>query len=114
MLRHKYVGRRRQFVAITFAHVAVTGDRAAFAGGVTDAARRQAHQADALFQLGLAVQLEQCNVVIQRLAVVIVMDVGGGNAQCLSAGAAVLPGQIVVAHPHVNCIARPNYAAQIE
>lgn len=49
-------------------------------------------------------QLQQSNVVIQCLAVVIVMDVCGGDTQCLRSRAAVFAGQIVVADTDVNRI----------
>lgn len=56
-------------------------------------------------------QLQQGDVVVQRLRVVVVVYVRGGHAQRLRARAPVLPGQVVVAHPHVDRVAGPHYAA---
>merc|ERR1712203_523163 len=53
-------------------------------------------------------QLEQSYVVVQSLAVVVVVDVCGGNSKGLSSRTSELLGQIVVSHPHVNCIASPH------
>lgn len=78
---------------------------------MADAPGRQAHQTDAVAQLRLAVQLQQRNVIVQRLAVVIVMDVRGGHAQRLRARATELARQIVVADAHVDRIAGPDDAA---
>ena len=50
-------------------------------------------------------QLEQGDVVVQGLAVVVVVDVGGGHSQGLGAGAAVLLGEVVVAHADVDGVA---------
>ena len=50
----------------------------------------------------LSVQLEQGDVVIQRLRVVVVVDVGGGDSQGLRALRPVLGGQIMVADPHID------------
>lgn len=93
-----------------FAHVPVPGDGAPFAGRVADAPGGQAHQAHAVLELGLPVQLQQRNVVVQRLRVVVVVDVRGGHAQRLRPRATVLPCQIVVAHAHVYRVARSHYA----
>jgi len=78
---------------------------------VIDAPGRQAHQAHAVLELGLPVQLEQRDVVVQRLRVVIVVDVRGGHAQRLGARASVFPGQVVVAHAHVDGVPGPDDAA---
>lgn len=93
------------------AHVPVPGDGAPFAGRVVDASGRQAHQAHAVLELGLPVQLQQRDVVVQRLRVMVVVYVRGGHAQRLRARAPVLPGQVVVAHAHVDGVARPHDAA---
>jgi len=58
-------------------------------------------------------ELQQGNIVVQGLAVVVVMDVGGGHAQGLSPGTAVFPGQIVVAHTHIDGIPGANNAEEI-
>ena len=50
-------------------------------------------------------QLEQGDVVVERLGVVVVVDVGGGHPQGLGAGRAELLGQVVVAHAHVDGVA---------
>lgn len=44
-----------------------------------DATCWQADETDTFPQLGLAMQLQQSDVVVQRLAVVIVVDVRGGD-----------------------------------
>lgn len=52
------------------------------------------------FKLSLAQQFQQRDIIIQRLAVVVVVDVGGRHAQRLRAGRAVLARQVVVADAH--------------
>lgn len=109
---HRYFGLAdAQRYGTGLAHVPVTGDGASFAGRVVDAARGQAHQAHAVLELGLTVQLEQRDIVVQRLRVVVVVDVRGGHAQRLRARAAVLTGQVVVANAHVDRVAGPHDAA---
>ena len=71
---------------------------------------RQTREADSLLQVGLAVQLEESDVVVQSLAVVVVVDVGGGHPQCLGPGRAVPLGQVVVPHPDVDGVTRPDDA----
>ena len=44
----------------------------------------ETHEAHPLLEVGLAVELQQRDVVVQRLAVVVVVDVGGGHPQSLS------------------------------
>lgn len=41
------------------------------------------------------------------------VDVRGGHAQRLRPGAPVLPGQVVVAHAHVDGVAGPDDAADM-
>lgn len=84
------IKQQQQYIALTFAHVAVTSDGASLPRGVAYTPRRQAHQAHAVLEFGLPVQLQQGNVVVQSLAVVIVMNVRRCHPQRLSAGAAVL------------------------
>ena len=55
-------------------------------------------------------QLEQSNVVVEGLAVVVVVDVGGGYSEGLSSRTSELLGQVVVSHPHVDGIASPHNA----
>ena len=55
-------------------------------------------------------QLQQGDVVVQRLAVVVVVDVGGGHPQGLGAGGAVLLGQVVVTDTDVDGVAGPDNA----
>lgn len=50
-------------------------------------------------------ELQQCDIVVQGLAVVVMVDVGGGNAKSLRAGASVFPSQIVVTHSYVDSVA---------
>ena len=75
---------------LTFSHVAVTGNRALLAGGLAGAASGETHQTDSVSQVGLPVQLQQSDVVVQRLAVVVVVYVSGGHAQSLRARRAEL------------------------
>jgi len=96
------------------AHVAVAGDGAPLSRLLAGAPGRQADQADALLQVGLAVQLEQGDIVVQSLRIVVVVDVGGGHAQRLGAGRAELLRQVVVAHPHVDGVSRADDAAKRE
>jgi|FrelakmetLWP11LW_1041352.scaffolds.fasta_scaffold64793_1 MinD-like ATPase involved in chromosome partitioning or flagellar assembly len=49
-------------------------------------------------------QLENGDVVVERLRVVIVVNVSSGHAKSLSSRAAKLLGQIVVTNPDVNSI----------
>lgn len=63
-------------------------------------------------KLSLAVQLQQRDIIVQRLAVVVVMDVGGGHTQGLRARGAVLARQVVVTHAHVYRVARANDAGR--
>ena len=57
-------------------------------------------------------KLEKCNVVIQGLAVVVVVDVGGGHPEGLGPGAPELLGEVVVAHTDIDGIAR-TYNAEM-
>jgi len=93
-----------------FAHITVSGDRAPFSGRVADAPCWQAHQAHAIFELGLTVELEQGDVVVQRLRIVVVVDVRGGHPECLCTRAPVLSGQVMVAHAHVDRVTGPHNA----
>ena len=51
---------------------------------LTGAPGWQTGQTDALLQVSLAVQFEESDVIVQGLAVVVVVDVGGGHPQSLS------------------------------
>ena len=57
-------------------------------------------------------KLEKCNVVIQGLAVVVVVYVGGGHPEGLGAGAPELLCEVVVAHTDIDGIAR-TYNAEM-
>lgn len=70
----------------------------------------QADEADSLFELGLTVQLEQRDVVVEGVTIVVMMDVRRRDAQSLGARTAVLLRQVVVAHAHIDCIPRTDYA----
>ena len=74
---------------------------------------RQTREADSLLQVGLAVQLEESDVVVQRLAVVVVVDVGGGHPEGLSPRRAVPLSEVVVAHPHVDGITSSDNAERL-
>ena len=98
--------------ALTFSHVSVASDGAAFAGWLAGSSGRKADKANALLQVGLTVQLQNRNVIVQRLRVVIVMDVGRGHPQSLSAWTSELLRQIVVANADVDSIAGSNNARE--
>lgn len=68
-----------------FAHVSVSGDSATFASRMADAPRWQTNEAHTITQFSLSIQFQQRNIIVQRLAVVIVMNVCGGHAKCLCA-----------------------------
>ena len=53
---------------------------------LTGAPGWQTSQTNSLLQVGLAVELEEGNVIVQSLAVVVVVDVGGGHPQSLGPG----------------------------
>ena len=59
-------------------------------------------------------ELEQSDVVVQGLAVVVVVDVGGGHPQCLGPGRAVPLSEVVVSHPHVDRVTSPDDAERVE
>lgn len=92
-------------MALTFAHVAVARNRTTLARRMANTTCWQANQTDAISQLRLAVQLEQRNVVVQRLAIVVVVYISGGHTQRLGARTAIFTCQIVVTHAHIDRIA---------
>ena len=55
-------------------------------------------------------QLEQGNVVVEGLAVVVVVDVGGGHPECLRPRGPVLLREVMVPDTHVDRVTRPNNA----
>lgn len=105
--RKEWVVRRH---GLTLSHVAITSNRAPFASGMTDTSRRQANQTNSVFQLRLAVKLQQSDIVVERLAIVIVVDVRRRDAQGLSARTSVLTSEIVIAHSHVDRVSGPHDA----
>lgn len=76
--------------------------------------RRQTDEAHSLLEVGLAVELEQGDVVVQRLAVVVVVDVGGGHPQGLSPRGPVLLSQIVVTNADIDGVTSPDDAEKGE
>ena len=74
------------------------------------ASGRKADEADALLEVGLAVELQDGDVVVQRLRVVVVVDVGRGHPQGLGSGAAELLGEVVIADPDVDGVTGANDA----
>lgn len=50
-------------------------------------------------------QLQQSNIIVQGLAVVVVVYVGGGHAESLRTGRTVLAREVVVAHADVYRVA---------
>lgn len=89
---------------ITFAHIAISGNRTPFTSCVTDSSSRKADQTNAVLQLSLTLKFQKSYVVVQGLAVVIVMNVSRGNSQGLSSRTSILASKVVVAYPHVNCV----------
>lgn len=75
-----------------------------------DATCWQADETDSFPQLGLTMQLQQSNVVVQGLAVVVVVDVRGGDTQRLCTWTSVLTRKIVVADSYVDCVSRSDDA----
>lgn len=55
-------------------------------------------------------KFQKSDIVIERLAVMIVMDIRRRNAQGLSTWASVFTSEIVITHPHVDCVAGPHDA----
>jgi hypothetical protein len=74
---------------LTLSHVAVASDRATPSGLRNGSSGGQADDANARFQFGLPLELEQSDVIVQCLAVVVVVDVRGGNAKSLCSGTSV-------------------------
>lgn len=89
----------------TFAHVAVAGHGAPAARLRDGSSGGQADDADARLQFRLPLELEEGNVVVQRLAVVIVVDVGGGHSEGLGSGASVAAREVVVSDSDVDGVA---------
>lgn len=92
----------------SLSHVAVASDRATPSGLRNGSSGGQADDANARFQFGLPLELEQSDVIVQCLAVVVVVDVRGGNAKSLCSGTSVSAGQIVVTNPNVDSVTRAN------
>jgi len=106
---HGHVGLpHSQWDRSSFSHVAVAGYGAPATRCRYGASGRQADDADAGFQLSLALKFQQGDVIVQCLAVVVVMDVGGGHAQCLCSGTAVSAGQIVISNADVDGVTRAH------
>ena len=121
---------------LTLSHIAVACHRALFPCCLRGASCRQTHlpvqtitnffgklyflgsyisyQTDAFLQLCVPVQFEQGDVVVKGLAVVVVVDVGGGHPEGLGSRTAKLLGQVMVANPHINCVACSHNAGKIK
>jgi len=87
-----------------FTHVTVAGNCAFLAGCLTSPPCREAHQTHALLQVSLPVQLQQGDVVVQGLAVVVVVDVGGRHPQSLCTWGSKLLCEVVVPHPDIDSV----------
>ena len=72
--------------------------------------RRQADKTDSLLEVGLSVKFEQGDVIVQRLAVVVVVDVGGGHSEGLGPRAPVLLSQIMVTYTNIDGVTSPDDA----
>lgn len=66
--------------SLTFSHVAVTSYGTSSARCGHGASGRQADDTHSGFQFSLTLQFQESDIVIQRLAVVVVMNVSGGHA----------------------------------
>ena len=55
-------------------------------------------------------KFEQGDVIVQRLAVVVVVDVGGGHPQSLGPRAPVLLSQIMVTNTNIDGVTSPDDA----
>lgn len=53
-------------------------------------------------------QFEDGNVVVQRLGIVVVVDVGGGHSEGLGSRAAILLCEVVVANPDIYGVSCSN------
>jgi hypothetical protein len=98
---------------LTFSHVPIARDRAPLARGLTHATCWKTHQAHTILKLSLAMQFEQRNIVVQRLTVMVMMDICGGHSQCLRTRAAIFSGQVMITDTYIYCISWP-YNARTE
>ena len=81
---------------------------------LTGASGGDTHKAHAFLEVCLAVELEQGDVVVQGLAVVVVMDVGGGHPECLGPGTAVLLSEVMVTHSHIDGVSCSHDAETVK
>lgn len=88
----------------TFSHVPVPRDRAALIGRMAHPPSGEADQADSPLQFSLPLQPQQGDVVVQRLAVVVVVNVRCGHAQGLRTRRPILASQVMVADTHIDRI----------
>ena len=77
---------------------------------LTGASGWDTHQAHSLLEVSLAVELEEGDVVVQGLAVVVVVDVGGGHSQCLGSGTAILLSEVMVANSDIDGVSGSDNA----
>lgn len=108
----KFDDKNMQAGMCTFSQVAVSGNSAPVSRRRRRSAGGQADEADARVELDGALELEQRDVVVQRLPVVVVVDVGGGHAARLSARVRALAAQVVVPDAHEHRLAVAHQAAR--
>lgn len=99
---------------LTFSHVSVSRHSTSLSSHLAGSSGGQAGQADTLLQIGLTVQFQERDVVVQGLGVVIVVDVGGGDAEGLGTGTAELLGQVVVPNADVDGVTGTNNTEKSE
>ena len=95
---------------LTFSHIAVAGNCAFFASGLTGSSGWQAYETDTLFQVSFAMQLQKGNVIVQSLAVMVVVDVGCCYPKRLSTWRAELLSQVMISNTDIYGIASSNNA----
>jgi hypothetical protein len=105
---------RKQALGLTFSHVTISGDCASLSGLLAGSTCWQTDKTDSFLQVGLSVQLENGDVVVEGLGIVVVVDVGRRHAEGLGTGTAELLGEVVITHTNVNCISSSDNANKFE
>lgn len=106
--QHRFTNPQRDGTA--FSQVAVSSDGAPVTRRRGRSAGGQADEAYARVELDGALELEERDVVVQRLPVVVVVDVGGGHTARLRARVRALATEVVVADAHEHRLAVAHQA----
>ena len=101
----------RKKMLLTFSHVSVSGDCTPLSGLLTRASSRKTDEANSFLEVGLSVKLQNGDVVVQRLRVVVVVDVGRGHPEGLRSRAAELLREVVITDADVDGVAGADDAA---